>query len=97
MIESNGDVYEGDWVDNMMHGTGKYTTSDGTVYEGQFFEEKYIGEWVEIRYPLKGKRGLSLKRGVGSNSLNTLGWSDSLDILNWSVLECSLPASIIAT
>ena len=56
---SDGKYYEGDWLNNKMHGNGKMVWSDGRVYEGEFFEDKkhgfgtyiwsgrkYIGEWV---------------------------------------------------
>ena len=29
----NGDVYEGDWLDNMKHGYGIYRFSNGDIYE----------------------------------------------------------------
>lgn len=32
---SNGDVYHGDWVEEMMEGTGKLTSTDGETYEGE--------------------------------------------------------------
>ena len=34
---ADGAVYEGDWVDNKMHGIGKYTYANGTV--------DHDGEW----------------------------------------------------
>ena len=33
---ANGDVYEGEWKDDMMHGQGIYDYVDG---------RKYLGEW----------------------------------------------------
>ena len=32
---NNGDVYEGEWKDNLRHGNGKYT-EEGFTYEGQW-------------------------------------------------------------
>ena len=32
----NGDVYNGDWVDNKRQGSGKLITNDGIEYIGQF-------------------------------------------------------------
>lgn len=35
-IWKNGDVYEGDWVNNEITGKGKFTWKNGDVYEGDF-------------------------------------------------------------
>ena len=32
---SNGDVYLGGWVEEMMEGSGKLTGADGDTYEGE--------------------------------------------------------------
>ena len=39
----NGEEYEGEWKDNLIHGTGVYTYADGRVYEGNFLEGKPHG------------------------------------------------------
>ena len=57
----NGDKYEGEWREGLMHGRGKYTFADGTFYEGEWKDDKrhgrgkeafadgriYDGEWKE--------------------------------------------------
>ena len=44
MTYSNGDVYEGGFVNNVQHGKGKYTyADDGEMCEGMFQN----GEFVE--------------------------------------------------
>ena len=37
LIHNDGDVYEGDWVNNKAQGTGEYRHYDGA---------RYVGEWV---------------------------------------------------
>ena len=32
----NGDTYEGNWVNDVINGYGKYTWSSGNVYEGNW-------------------------------------------------------------
>ena len=38
-----GDVYEGNWKENMYHGYGKYSSADTDEYEGQWHEDKMHG------------------------------------------------------
>lgn len=40
---AEGKRYEGQWIENMMHGFGNLTLSDGTTYEGQFKQDKKDG------------------------------------------------------
>ena len=41
MRYANGDVYEGEWKDNKMHGKGVYRRADGSVYhDGQWKDNK---------------------------------------------------------
>ena len=40
----NGDKYESQIINNMMHGMGIYTSADGTVYTGQFRNGKPEGQ-----------------------------------------------------
>ena len=37
----SGAFYEGNFLNNMMHGYGKYTFENKSVYEGDFFENRY--------------------------------------------------------
>ena len=37
----DGRVYTGDWKDDQMSGNGRYTSSDGTVYQGEFIANDY--------------------------------------------------------
>ena len=37
VVAATGDVYEGDWKDNLRHGSGTFTcAADGKIYEGEF-------------------------------------------------------------
>ena len=36
MTYANGDIYEGEWKDDLFDGHGKYTWVNGEVYEGQW-------------------------------------------------------------
>jgi hypothetical protein len=40
-IYSNGDIYEGDFVDNKRHGNGKMTYPDGKVEEGRWEDGEF--------------------------------------------------------
>ena len=67
---SDGDVYEGDWVDDKQNGKGKYTYDDGDVYEGDWVDGKahgkgkktttnghvYEGDWYDGKYSEPKKR-----------------------------------------
>ena len=58
---TNGDVYEGDYVDNAIDGNGRYTWANGCAYAGEWQEERqhgagtytwpdgssYVGEWFD--------------------------------------------------
>ena len=36
LIHHDGDIYEGDWVDDQAEGVGKYAKLEGHVYEGEW-------------------------------------------------------------
>ncbi len=40
MTYSNGNQYEGDYVEGNKHGMGIYKWADGRIYEGQFINDK---------------------------------------------------------
>ena len=40
----DGAYYEGDWLEDKHHGTGKEYWSDGAVYEGSYKEGKKHGQ-----------------------------------------------------
>jgi hypothetical protein len=47
MIYANGDIYEGDWTDNLKHGVGKYSSAlEKWTYEGKFTLDKITGSGV---------------------------------------------------
>ena len=48
---SNGDVYEGDWKNNMQHGRGKYYFTDGFTYEGEWKEHQIhgTGKYLDLK------------------------------------------------
>ena len=63
------DIYEGDWVNNQMHGKGIYKFRNGDIYEGDRVNGKkhgygtykykngdyYEGEWMNDKMHGKGK------------------------------------------
>lgn len=40
----NGDIYVGDWVQDKMHGKGKFTSRDGNVFVGEFKNHRYVAK-----------------------------------------------------
>lgn len=49
--DSHGnEVYEGEWVEDLMHGTGTYTFTSGATYHGQWIKGKRHGVG-KIEYP----------------------------------------------
>ncbi|CAM8897657.1 unnamed protein product [Rhodiola kirilowii] len=40
----NGDVYTGQWLENLPNGYGRYLWTAGCVYEGEFFRGKFMGK-----------------------------------------------------
>jgi len=40
LIHADGDVYEGEWLDDKAHGRGIYIHMDGAKYDGEWFEDK---------------------------------------------------------
>lgn len=42
IVYENGDVYYGDWVDDIRDGKGKLEYKNGDVYEGDFFNNEKI-------------------------------------------------------
>lgn len=40
---ANGDVYEGELKDGSLHGQGKMTYADGTVKEGRWENNSFVG------------------------------------------------------
>ena len=44
---SNGDVYKGQWKDDMINGTGTYTNPNGVKFSGTWVNEKLNGKSLE--------------------------------------------------
>jgi len=40
LIHTDGDVYEGDWLNDKAHGHGTYYHKEGPSYTGNWFEDK---------------------------------------------------------
>ena len=40
LYHADGDLYEGDWLNDMAHGQGKYIHANGAEYEGSWFEDE---------------------------------------------------------
>ena len=69
LVYANGDVYEGDWVENKRNGLGKLLQASGYVYEGTWVDNKahgfgcctyvsgntYEGNWASNRRHGAGK------------------------------------------
>ena len=63
-----GSKYTGEFLDDLMHGQGKWTSKEGDVYVGSFHEgkfqgkgtytylsgTKYVGEWINDKYNGQG-------------------------------------------
>lgn len=41
MVNADGTSYEGDWLDNLMHGEGVYVDIDKVKWEGIFINGSY--------------------------------------------------------
>ena len=39
-ILADGDVFEGNWVDDKAHGLGNYYYAEGATYKGSWLEDK---------------------------------------------------------
>ena len=40
LIHADGDVYEGNWLNDKAHGEGDYIHLDGAKYSGDWIEDK---------------------------------------------------------
>jgi hypothetical protein len=40
LIHADGDVYEGEWMNDQAHGKGVYLHQDGASYTGEWVEDK---------------------------------------------------------
>jgi len=58
MKYSESSSYNGDWCYGMRHGMGDYVMSDGTVYRGQWENDKFHGKgtlsMAHINYTYNG-------------------------------------------
>ena len=41
---ANGDIYQGNWIDDKMSGQGTYTFANGDTYVGEFSNNKFNGQ-----------------------------------------------------
>ena len=46
-MHADGDVYEGEWVDDKANGKGKYFHANGANYDGEWKNDLQHGEGVE--------------------------------------------------
>ena len=53
---SDGETYEGQWVNNVKEGFGKYTYANGDVYEGEYVngEKQGQGRCPNVRLAKRG-------------------------------------------
>ena len=47
LIHSDGDIYEGQWVNDKAEGMGTYSHANGAYYEGQWLDDKQHGHGIE--------------------------------------------------
>jgi hypothetical protein len=40
LIHSDGDSYEGDWLDDKAQGRGYYIHANGAIYDGEWHDDK---------------------------------------------------------
>jgi len=45
---SDGDIYEGEWVNDKAHGIGVYKHYNGATYKGEWIEDRQSGKGQEI-------------------------------------------------
>ncbi len=79
MVYPNGDIYEGQWINNLRNGTGSYKWPNGGIYEGDWKDGKkdgigvfkypdgyiYNGEWKDNK-----KHGKGVKTHKDGTNLN---------------------------
>lgn len=46
-MHADGDIYDGDWIDDKAHGMGTYSHSNGAFYNGEWEDDKQQGYGVE--------------------------------------------------
>jgi len=47
MTRSNGDIYQGEYVDGKAHGYGVFADVEGSIYDGQWSQDKQHGKGIE--------------------------------------------------
>jgi hypothetical protein len=59
----NGDVYDGQFSNDLMHGEGKFTTADGVLTVGYWRDGKYVGASIDDfkGYVIHSSSNLSIK------------------------------------
>jgi hypothetical protein len=55
MIYINGDVYEGNWADNLREGKGKMIYANGDIYEGNWLNDEREIIYANNEFKLKSK------------------------------------------
>lgn len=48
---ADGDVYEGQWKEDKMHGTGNFTTKGGGRYAGKYHKGKFLKRIKDTKLP----------------------------------------------
>jgi hypothetical protein len=55
LIQTDGEVYEGEWSEGLKHGHGRLTDTRGVFYSGEFSEGKkhghHLGKMLIQRFP----------------------------------------------
>jgi len=47
MTHANGDLYEGEWKEDMAHGYGTFLDTKGASYKGYWIKDQQHGQGVE--------------------------------------------------
>jgi hypothetical protein len=71
---TNGDVYQGEWLNGEMHGQGKIKHARGAIYEGKWVEDSF-----KMGYGEFSKEKIGLYKG----QLNGGYWKDGKGILKY--------------
>ena len=60
IMGNDGDTYEGEFKNNLRHGQGTYTWSDGRKFVGEFILGRF---WNGIEYDISGKNNIKIIDG----------------------------------
>lgn len=69
MTHTDGDIYQGSWVDGKASGYGTFIDDEGSIYEGPWVDDKQHGQgkemWEKATKVYKGEFVNGEKNGTG--------------------------------